>query len=246
MTRPCGIDRQVRLVGDVLALPAAWHRNAGQWVAIGAQLLDASVPGIGDPDVALGIEAEADLFVELAGRAAGATEHALERAVESEHLDALVARVGDVDLAGGADGDRRAAPRRRPGQRRCALGVAQAPPLAEELAARVEVLDAMVPGVGDVDVAVRRHGDAPRLLELAVTLARAPPKLLATVPSGLKTRHARGLALDDVELAVGPDRDVLGIGQGRAAVGGLAVDGGAIGLRSAGPRRAAPVGAAAC
>ena len=45
-----------------------------------------------------------------------------------------------------------------------------AAPLGHELAVLVELLDAVVPGVGNVDVAVLVHRHAPRLVELAVAL----------------------------------------------------------------------------
>src|SRR5439155_9201388 len=73
------IDRQVRLVAHALALPAIRDRDLRQRLAIRTEFLDAPVPRIGDPDVALTIKRNADLFLELAGRVAVATEHALER-----------------------------------------------------------------------------------------------------------------------------------------------------------------------
>ena len=125
-----------------------------------------------------------------------------------------------------------------------ALGIAQTAPLAEELAGRVEVLDAMVPGVGDVDVAVRRHGDAPRLLELAVALARAAPGG-GDAAVGIERGHARAPTLDHVQLAVGRHGDVLRVGQHRATVGGAAVDACCRRPAFAAPRRRQPAAAAA-
>src|SRR5262249_24854047 len=135
---PLAVDGDVRLVGDRLALPPARNRDAGQWIAVRAQLLDAVVPRFRCPDIALVIQGQANLFVELARAAAGAAEHPLERAVQTEDLDALVARVGDIDLARGTDGDLARSPEHAGLRRGAALGVAELPPLAEELAVRVE------------------------------------------------------------------------------------------------------------
>src|SRR5204863_5710475 len=103
-----------------------------------------------------------------------------------------------------------------------ALGIAQRAPLAEELAGRVEVLDAVVPRVSDVHVAVGRNGDAPRFLELSVAVARAAP---GRGNRSVRIEHAdpRCFAFDNVEAPVAAECDILRIGQGWLTAGALAV-----------------------
>src|SRR5438132_675076 len=76
----------------------------------------------------------------------------------------IVAGVGDVDQPGVHDDAARAVElagmRRR--SSRVILGVEEAAPLAQELALRREDLDAVVPGVGHIDVAIVTDGDAAR------------------------------------------------------------------------------------
>src|SRR5205823_6673646 len=150
-------------------------RNLSERVAIRTEFLNAIVPGVGDPDVALSVQAQADFFIELAGCAATAAEHAFEGAVQPEDLYPLVAGVGDVHLARGIDGDGPRTPEDPWIGSRAALGITQLAPLAEEFAVWIEVLHAVVPRVGDVDIAVSGHGDAPRFLKLAVALSRPTP-----------------------------------------------------------------------
>ena len=193
--------------------------NLEQRIAVGAELLDAVVPRVRHPHVALRVERQADLLVELAGRVARAAKHALEAAVESEDLHALVAGVGHEHLAGSVDGDGPRTPEHTRVAGGAAFGVTEATPLAEELPRRVEVLDTVIPGVGDVDVAVRRDRDTPRLLELTVALSwPAPARGDAAVR--IEDRHAGRLAFDHVDLAVWTARDILRIDQHRPTVGG--------------------------
>src|SRR5438477_96031 len=106
--------------------------------------------------------------------------------------------------------------------------VPEAAPLSEELAGRVEVLDAMVPGVGDIDVAIGGNGYAPGFLKLAVTLAGSAPRR-GHRAIGIECSHTRATTLDHVDLAVGRNRHILGIGQHRVCVGGSTVNGAAVG-----------------
>src|SRR5206468_12834151 len=162
-----------------------------QRLAVRVELLDAVVPGVGDPHVALAVERQTDLLAELAGLRALAAEHALERSVRREDLHALVARIGDVDLTSSVDGNRARTPEPAGIAGDAALGVAESAPLPQERALGIEALDAVVPGVGDVDVTAGSHGDAPRLVELPVAGAGgAPARREAAI--GIERRHPRG------------------------------------------------------
>src|SRR4029453_14010272 len=86
-----------------------------------------------------------------------------------ELLDAVVARIGDVDVP---------APVGRHASGKVELSVARAaaPPRGEEGTARIELLDAVVARIGDVDVPapVGRHASGEA--ELSVARAETPPR----------------------------------------------------------------------
>ena len=89
---------------------------------------------------------------ELAVGAASRPELANKAAVGAEHLDAVVARVGDGDQVA------RRRPCRRQGIPELAVGAASRPELANEAAVGAEHLDAVVARVGDGEHADRRLG----------------------------------------------------------------------------------------
>ena len=67
--------------------------------SVGVQQLDAPVDRICDSSDARGVNGDASRSVELAGRAAGGAERAQQGAAAREHVDPVVAGVGDVQLA---------------------------------------------------------------------------------------------------------------------------------------------------
>ena len=150
----------------------------------GVDLADPAVVGVGDDEVALGVDANVLGGVESAAqrgatiggvRAVGAGNHVLLRRDAREGVDLSVrgldladdapAGVGDEHVAGGVDGD----PVRRPqedtawvGALGAVVGGAEggAPGEGAHDAAGVDLAHHVVAGVGDVGVAVRVEGDA--------------------------------------------------------------------------------------
>src|SRR5438552_8099670 len=86
-----------------------------------------------------------------------------------ELLDAVVARVGDVDVPAPVG-------RHTGGRAELSVARASAPPRGEEGAGVVELLDASVAQVGDVDVRALVGRDAVGAVELPVTRAETPPR----------------------------------------------------------------------
>src|SRR5262249_7126383 len=163
-----------------------------------------------------------NLFAELARRIPFAAKHTQEIALQIEHLDALVARIGDIHLALGVDGNRARSPEDALIGIGSTLGIAQLAPFAEKLAARVEVLNAVIPGVRDIHITVGRHGDAPGLLELAIGGALCAP---AGGEAAVLVEHGdpRRPPFDHVEPSIRADGDVLRIDERWSAIAGSAV-----------------------
>ena len=117
-----------------------------------------------------------------------------------ELLDPAVARVGDVDVAGGVDGDAR-------GSGELAVAGADGSPLGDEGARGVELLDPVVAGVGDVDVARSASMAMPgRGRELAVAGPARSPRG-DEGPGGVELLDPASQLVDDVGVARGVDGD---------------------------------------
>src|SRR5205085_8304614 len=125
----------------------------------------------------------------------------------------LVTRIGDEDLAGLVDRDRPWSPEGALLRIDATLRIAEPTPLADECAIRVEVLHAVIPGIGHIHVPVWRDRDAPRLLELAVGITGASPRRVVRAIR-VEHRDARRATLADVQTALRADRHVLRIHEG--------------------------------
>jgi hypothetical protein len=92
------------------------RRTAGQLIDSHVQLLDAPVPGVGHEERAARLavvargDGQAHRLVEAALDHAAAAVLRQEVALGVEDLDALVAGVGDIDVAGRVEGDGARAP----------------------------------------------------------------------------------------------------------------------------------------
>src|SRR5687767_15151990 len=148
---------------------------------------------------------------ELLRQLAGRTELADDLAIELHLVDrrvlhaVFVAGVGDVEVlrrsAGHAHGERRA-------------DVAE---LRLERAFRVEHLDSLVAGVGDVDVALRIDGNRFHAVELALAGARRSPVLdEASVLVQLGHAVVRAHAVGDVDVAGAIPGDIRGAVEARS------------------------------
>jgi hypothetical protein len=118
-------------------------------------------------NVAVGGHRDAAGRAELARSASGAAERALRRAVEGEHLDAVVEVLGHVELA--------VANVEVHGATQFAHALADASELALEIAIEVEHLNAPVAGIRHEHLSAR-HGDARRIVELAGPRALLAPR----------------------------------------------------------------------
>src|SRR5207248_5238553 len=113
-------------------------RQHGHHVALAGEDLHAVVAPIGHRDVAVWIERDACRMAELARRGARAADSRQERAVQREHLDAIVSPVGYVcPPEGTADVD-------TPRVAKLSGAGTGAAPLLDEGARSAELLDAVV------------------------------------------------------------------------------------------------------
>src|SRR5581483_878325 len=171
--RAIAVDREVRFVDQRFTLPA---RNGplSDRATVRVEFLHAVVPRVGHVEVPAFVDGDADRLAELTriGAAPAVDAHRLAIGVEPQH--AVVARVGHEERAGRVDGDAARAEEVRGGVGRVADHLLLAP-LGLEFPVLVEAMDAVVPRVRDVDVAVRADRDAPRLLELPIALALGAP-----------------------------------------------------------------------
>src|SRR5262249_44141198 len=161
----------VRIAKGAGAVPERAPRVAKSSALV--EVLDPVVAGIDHVERRVGrVDRDADRLVELTRPGPGPAEGRGEGAHDAEHLDPIVPRVGDEDVAARVGGDSgRVAELTLPGS--------EAAPLAEEGAGRVELLDTIVPRVDHVDVAERVDGDANRPIELPRAAAlRAPAREL--------------------------------------------------------------------
>jgi hypothetical protein len=151
-----------------------------------------------------GSDGDAYRLVELAGTGAclAILGQGVSLGTELEH--ALVACVDDPHVAVRIDGD---APRSEELQGlRLPLTNLQerAAPGLLELEAGVELLDAVVPGVGHVDVALAVHGHAPGLVELALSAA-STAECAQEVESAVELLNAVVAAVGHVDVPFGVD-----------------------------------------
>src|SRR5581483_1921110 len=168
------VDRQVRLVAHGAILPSL-DGVRGERVTLWIELLDACVPGVGHVHIPLSINGEADRLAQPTGVGAVAAPHPDEAPVRVEDLDPLVTGVGHVHIAVRADRHRARPPEDPFLRAHAAVRIAHGAPLGEEAPVRVKFLDAVIPGVGDVDRAILADRDPPRLVELAVAPYLAAP-----------------------------------------------------------------------
>ena len=106
-------DAALRRVGDVaavgeaeLARPAAELAERADELAVGREVLDAVVLGVGGVERPVGgVDRQADDRAELAVARAGRAEDVLQRAVGPEALDRAGVLVADEDAPAGVDGD---------------------------------------------------------------------------------------------------------------------------------------------
>ena len=158
-----------------LPVARAVRTELGKVRTVRAKELHPVVASVGDQDAAMVRGMFKRMHVrrrrELAVARAAPPELEGERAVRVEHLDAVVAGVGDVYQVGVQLIQQcgQLTPHEN-SRRRRELAVARAAPpeLEGERAVRVEHLDAVVAGVGDVDGAVVRQDDGLRRRELPV------------------------------------------------------------------------------
>ncbi len=160
-------------------------------------------------------------------------------AFEVEPLDAVVGAVGDEHVGGG-HGDPAAGRLRgvlRGAEVELSDFAAALAPGADEAAGRGELLDPVVGGVDDVDVAGRVGGDAADRTELAVTASVGAP-FGDQRAGGRELLHGVAELVGDVDVPRGRDRD--GLGETEHPFGAVAdrADGG-VGTRRAAAARAA-------
>jgi len=164
---------------------------------VGFEPRDALVAEVGDEHATRRIDRDVVRREQLAGTESAAAERALERAVEREDSDAMVARVRDVELSAG---DRDPARLAHLTGRRAAL-----PDRAFAQSRSVQHDDRVLDRVGDEDLACGRNRDA-------VRLARKPGCDLEHEARGLvpvRAHHAHGarVTLRDPRATFLVDRD---------------------------------------
>ena len=196
---------------------------------------------VGDQHLGL-VGRQAARIDELPGGRSSAAPGERFAPVECEALDAVVARVGDVDVF---PADRDAAA----GRLRRVLGGAEVkpadfgapmPPREQEVAVGVELLDAIVAGVDHVDVAGAIDREASDRPELAVPAAIGAP-LRFKDTGRAEALHDVAELIGDVDVALRPERHRLGEAQhALATLPGDRDRGVGAGLRA---RARAPVGA---
>ena len=143
--------------------------NEEMKVPSGANFCTRLLPAVHDVHVPGGVDRHAGRIPELARARCRAAEREQERPGRVELLDALVAVVHDVHVvAAGVGGE-------RDGAVELTGRDAETAPLAEEVAVTVEPLDAIVAGVGHIDLPGRREHDPLRRLELTVCIALGTP-----------------------------------------------------------------------
>ena len=147
-----------RIVG-----PGAGEPHDDASVPVGVEQLHAAVDRVGHGADAAGVGRDAHRRVELPGRAARGAERAQQRAALVEDVDAVVAGVGHVDVAGRVDRDpaRVGEPARAPCRR------SPSGPCTGYTGAAAEAHDAVVEVVGDEDAPGRVGGHAVGEVELA-------------------------------------------------------------------------------
>src|SRR5690606_5881735 len=181
------------LVGQVeLARAAAGGAKRAERLAIRAEDLHAVVAGVDDQDAAGEADRDANRPHQIASAAPRRAELPEVVALAVEDLHAVVPVVGDVDALPG-DGDAH-------WLLELAVPVAETAPLAQEDAAGVELLDAVVLRVGHVDVAVVVNCQRRRSVELAGAAAcRAP--YAEVLPGGREAPDAVADAVGQVDVA---------------------------------------------
>ena len=153
-----------------------------------------AVDGVGHRADAVRVRGDARRRVELALRAAGRPERAQQPPVEVEDVDAVVARVGDVDVARAV---RRDPAHERELARSAAVG---APAGLVRVAGRrgAEAQDPVVQVVGDEDPPRGVDRDAVREVELARPGAR-PAEAADDLAARVRHEDAVALVVGDVE-----------------------------------------------
>src|SRR4029077_10768387 len=129
-----------------------------------------------DVDVAEGVDGHVGGFIELAGfraRSAPLVVIGIDAEGRLELLDPVgfrdaAAVVGDVDVAGGIDGDTE-------WEAEFTVARARGTELGDEDPARVELVDVVVVDVGDVDLSLGVSGDPPWIVKFGLARAEASP-----------------------------------------------------------------------
>ena len=160
------------------------------------------LPGVRDVDPPRGVRREAHGLDELARAVSGAAPGARDLALGVEADDPLVSRVGDEERAAARARPRAARRTRGPDRVHCSAPLAVGP----------EARHAVVPGVGDVDLAVRPDGDAARLVELAVAVAPRADRTQERAVA-VEDRDPAVLRVRDVEVALGVRGDSARLGE---------------------------------
>src|SRR5688572_15959817 len=128
-------------------------------------MLDAPIVRVDDEHAPVGPDCQTNRLAELRRPGPLCPERRDEAPFGIELLNALVACIDDVHSTGAVYRDRARPPE---------AGLAT--PLEQETTVRVELLNALVPGVCDIDVALRVDGYPHRLLELRVPGPFGPPR----------------------------------------------------------------------
>ena len=174
----------------------------------------------------LGVEGRPTIAAEVGEPVAG---HSGDDAPAVDAADLVEPRVGDVEVAGGVEGEVEGQQLRRQGR----AAVARGAPLAvagdgRDRARRVDPAQAVAVGVGDVDVAVAVEGDVPGVGEggrsgrtavaRAVLGARAGER--GDDPRRVDLAHPVVERIGDVQVPLGVDRHAVGpvdLGRGGGA-----------------------------
>ena len=196
-----------------------WAAEAGRDIELRAagerrsQALDHAIAGVGDEDVAVQVHAHAERRTEAG--AVGGCCRGDEGSAHVRHLnDAVIAGVGDVEIADAIHCDATGAleSNRTCGDRQCAAGGGGARTFEHG-----HFDDAVVAGIGDVDVADSVHSDPARPAEGQRAGGDGGASSGGT---GGELDDGVGTTVGDVGIALSIDGDALGRGEG-AGEGGL-------------------------
>src|SRR5579885_2328930 len=160
------IHREVRLIGDRLTIPAD-DRPGRDRLEVGTKLFNTLVPSVRHVEISGLVYTDADWLVKETEPRASTPEAAQELAIRVKFLNPLIPSIRNVEVPPTIEGD-------RPGSEELAgatfwLADRLAPPGANELTGRIEFLDPVIPGVGNVDLTTLINRDSPRLVELPIT-----------------------------------------------------------------------------